>query len=270
MINWCCYCNTFIEQIEPLDDFRVSHGICPKCAEGVMSGEIDGAVDERVNDFYRDIFRLAKKGREVEVSEVMARAQELDVQQSDLYLGILQPLLWRIGQVFEAGRITVEQEHLFSESVQKLLVQFGEAGVSPPVQAVLFPAAGNTHTIGINFLCRLLLDRVEIKTTVIDRGPNGPDELSALLSRYQPNMLGISAALPEHAAYIADVARWMEELTPGGQCRLLAGGPAVAVLGTDPAAWGLPADAEICAPSGVLGFLQNLKGAAAPGAPHPA
>lgn len=35
MIKICAWCKEEVGEVEPFDDKRVTHGMCPKCAEGM-------------------------------------------------------------------------------------------------------------------------------------------------------------------------------------------------------------------------------------------
>ncbi len=51
MIKWCAYCQQFMTEVEPFDDYRMTHGICSTCqprledfgpaAKDALAGVID-------------------------------------------------------------------------------------------------------------------------------------------------------------------------------------------------------------------------------------
>ncbi|MDZ7643427.1 MAG: B12-binding domain-containing protein [Woeseiaceae bacterium] len=71
---------------------------------------------------------------------------------------MLQPTLYEIGRRFEAGEISVAEEHRVSQFVQASIdaVEARGAGTDAKPQVLLATAPGNTHTIGTRFLAKAL------------------------------------------------------------------------------------------------------------------
>lgn len=114
MFRWCSYCQNLIGETEPLNDYRISHGICVKCNQ-------DAKVQTSKNNFHRarTIFDLLEKARvDGNVDACGTKIDQLlgfSLKPSDIIVGILQPALYRIGELWEQGEITAAEEHRFTE-----------------------------------------------------------------------------------------------------------------------------------------------------------
>ena len=76
-----------------------------------------------VRTFFRSMQGIARSGSRVEVDEILQESRRLRMPPMDLLLGILQPLLVEIGQLWEAGQVTVAVEHRFSALAGQLVAQ---------------------------------------------------------------------------------------------------------------------------------------------------
>ena len=50
MIRQCAWCNKNMGEVEPLEDKRITHGICPDCYETIMQPQLEEAREERDDD----------------------------------------------------------------------------------------------------------------------------------------------------------------------------------------------------------------------------
>lgn len=254
MIRWCSYCNSFLGQIEPYEDYRISHGLCESCLQSFSAGTI--AINREVVAFYEGLFEDALQAEPIGVDAVLHQAAELQLPRGDLLLGVLHPLLCRIGAEYQAGRLSIEQEHLFSSAVNGVLQFFSDDSNGMPSPVVLFPARHNEHTIGMKFVHHVLRDRSHLRSVVIPT-PTDADELLAVLGGYRPKLLGISVALPQQVSYVREVADWLAAVECELRPRIVVGGPAVPdLVGGDDRF--LPEGVEICDPHDVDSFLNRV------------
>jgi hypothetical protein len=86
MIRWCAYCRTYLDEIAPVDDFGISHSLRAAAAVG-------------------DVARAG---------EMLDQGLSIGLRPVDLALGMLQPLLHRIGAEWALGRATGAEEHRFT------------------------------------------------------------------------------------------------------------------------------------------------------------
>jgi methanogenic corrinoid protein MtbC1 len=136
-----------------------------------------------------------------------------------------------MGQYFESGKISVEQEHLFSKTINEVIssltVESGEGGDG----VVLFPADENIHSIGLNFFRFLVIQKVSGCVEVLDRGPRTLDEFVKMIEKRHPKIMGIGFALPTQIDYLRQILHWCDEYK--GVCNIpliMAGGPAASEI----------------------------------------
>lgn len=224
MIRFCCYCQSFIGQLQPYDDFNVSHGICEKCASIDLDlvGE-DLPLDVKV--FYDALFSKVMQGEAVSPEEIVRQSTLLNLKQKDVFLGILHPLLWQIGKAYESGRLSVEQEHLFTHAVENYLSFLPEPeSDTGSADILVFPAASNHHTIGAEFFKRLIEDNAGLTVKALTEPPLTQEQLKRQLDETNARIVGVSIALPDQIIYVKELAKW---LTPMHDIRLVIGGPAI-------------------------------------------
>ncbi len=115
----------------------------------------------------------------------------------DFYLQIIRPALYHIGILWEKGEITVAEEHLATAIVGRITsniytkFRFGEQKKG---KIILTAAPNEFHEVG----GRIVADLLEIKGwDVLYLGANTPEkELLKLIRKVEPQILGISVAMP--------------------------------------------------------------------------
>lgn len=250
MIRWCSYCQSFLGQSEPFEDYNVSHDICGPCGEHI--DDFDPTPGAPLRAFYDDLFTSVRQGRKIEPRSVVETVDRLGVSRGDAYLGILHPLLWRVGREFQRGRLSVAQEHLFSETVESVLEILEFDGERKPCHVLMVLAPQNEHTIGLQIMLRLIDEQTDLIPAWTD-APRASGELSALLSTYNPRIFGVSAALPEQLTYLRSVRDWVEDVPSTLRPHLAVGGPAV-VTGSE----AIPSEFAVCEPYDVPYGLTQL------------
>jgi MerR family transcriptional regulator, light-induced transcriptional regulator len=112
---------------------------------------------------------------------------------------ILCPLLHTVGERWERGLLSVAEEHLVTEAVRSRLGHLlGDAGGGVRGVAVLACAPGERHELGL-MMAAIVLRRDGWK--VVYLGADTPfDDAFALAQRISARVLGLSLAMPEHAA----------------------------------------------------------------------
>lgn len=149
-------------------------------------------------------------------------------------VGVVQPALYRIGDLWQANRIGIAQEHLATAISQHVLaaLTMEEEGLPPHGgSCVLACVAGNRHGLGL----RMVADGLELAGwRVRYLGADTPGTaLLRELEREPAEVLALSASLPEHVADLRElVAECRTRL--GRACpRILVGGLILNRLGTD-------------------------------------
>ena len=165
MIKWCAYCQSYMGESAPFDKHSLTHGLCASCAaKGVATGpDISDRLRPLAN-FFQKIRKESRDGIETPPAEWITKGLALGLKPADLLLGIMQPLLYEIGEAWARGEVTVATEHRFSafaETLTGLLYvyapELGKNRQSHAPDIVLTNADGNYHTLGIKFLEMRLL-----------------------------------------------------------------------------------------------------------------
>jgi len=229
MIKWCSYCFRFIRECEPYDQFLISHGVCQAClAKGVTKGDIDKKNLHEFKTFFSSLQATARYGGSAQVSRILAESRRLGIPPMDLLLGLFQPLLVEIGELWATGQVTVSTEHRFSALVGDLLAQLrSEAPRNPePVspRLILINASDNYHTLGLQ-MADTFFTTCGLATLSITPGLPSK-EILELIAFHQPEAVGFSLALHTQMKPVGEVAACIRKL-PAPPRYLLLGGAAV-------------------------------------------
>ena len=154
MIRWCAYCQQFLAEEEPLDCYQISYGVCPACKPKIQTfSETDHEHLEAIVAFYIRLEECALAGTNLEVSSLLAEGGNLGIRPLDLLMGMAQPLLAKIGDLWAANQVSVHTEHRFSALVADLATQVRVASRGEILRAapelLLITAEENFHTLGV-------------------------------------------------------------------------------------------------------------------------
>ena len=172
--------------------------------------------------------KIARSDGQPDMDEILKESRRLHIPPMDLILGILQPLLVEIGELWVTGQVTVATEHRFSELVSDLMVHIridrpGDPSPASP-HLILINAEGNAHFLGL-MMAEYFFKACGIPTfTVIPGVPI--NDIMELLALHKPQALGVSVALPSQMNYVQEVAREIRSLKDP-PVHILVGGPAV-------------------------------------------
>ncbi len=138
-----------------------------------------------------------------------------------LYSRVISPAMWRIGNLWEEGAITVADEHLATALTHRVMASaygstFGRA-TSTPGRILLAAVAGQHHSLGL----RMAADVLELAGyEVIYLGGDVPLEaLVGAIEAREPELVGLSSTLPPEDSSLA-----------GAIARLQADFPALPIL----------------------------------------
>lgn len=160
--------------------------------------------------------------------EGLQLAQELIHTPKDLedfYFQVIQPCMYRVGDLWETGELSVAQEHLVSALVARIM-----ATVYPQVKPVPFDkgkalvtsAPNEFHEMG----ARMLADCLELDGWEVDYlGANTPQaDLLAFLSRSQPFLAAISITMPFNLDRAVEIIAAIKNHPELQKVRVLVGG----------------------------------------------
>ena len=231
MIRWCSYCQAFLGEIRPLDSMVVTHGVCPTCAAAAEASDAsaDALVDATndVRDLMNRIFHSAARGDDGAIATLLVEAGERRLAPESVLVGLLQPALYRAGEEWRDGAMSIAAEHRLTLWCERFLVQLpAPPSAKQSLDALILTMPGNTHTIGPRVAAQLLAMRGLAVNVIVPEIPVG--EMVEEIERLRPRVIGISCALatslPEADDLLAQLAA---RIDPGWPRRFLLGGFAV-------------------------------------------
>jgi methanogenic corrinoid protein MtbC1 len=145
-----------------------------------------------------------------------------------LYQQVIGPAMYELGRLWEEGVITVADEHLATALTHRVL-----AALRPPElleqpfqvrsgqpRALLAAVQGEQHALGLRMAADLLEDR---GCQVAYLGADVPTEaVLQAIHTLSPDLLGLSATMPESARHLEDIVELVREEHP--ELPLLLGG----------------------------------------------
>ena len=248
MLSWCSFCQQLIDEIPPYEDFSITHGMCAACAvneKALIESDVSHAL--MLRDVQARLFEAGRRGDLIEAERI------IEVCHVDILIGLIAPNLYKIGEDWKRGAVTVADEHRFtsfSERVFEIIANkiFSELpdGVEQTEQAdiLLINAPGNRHTLGIRILALWLLSKGASAHPVV-RFLN-VEEILTLVRTRRPRYLLISMALAEQRESVVTIAARVAALPANARPKIIVGGNAVKL--------GFVRDIPSCA------FITDLRG----------
>jgi methanogenic corrinoid protein MtbC1 len=226
---WCAYCQRYIGESSPFDDHSLSHGLCPSCDAANAFGKPLSPGVGRIRELHARLRACVLAGDLEAASALVDASAALGIRPLDLALGMMQPVLQEIGELWAQGRLDVAHEHVATGLVQRLLElaysRFPESARLRNADApavLLCTAPSNRHTIGLD-LVELALTAGGIPTQRMTLAASARD-IAVRVEAVGPKWVGVSIALPSQMADAEDVAASVEALGLGRPPRVVAGG----------------------------------------------
>lgn len=144
---------------------------------------------------------LALSGDAAAATHLVAAAIDRGLTPPELFDQVLAPALRDVGDRWEAGQLTVAQEHAASEVIRDLIAVVGAPRVDTQEQAPVVVAAavaGERHVIGLQMISTLLRSRgyrVHFLGADVDS-----EFLTDAVRRHDPEIVLLSATLDRHLA----------------------------------------------------------------------
>lgn len=202
MLVWCSYCLAFRGEKPPLDDLAMSHGICEDCYRAYALERTDTDKIDALGRLQRNLKKAGEQGDVAAIPALLEEGRAMGIRQVDMLVGLLAPLLWRIGQEWATGQRTVAQEHLFTEWSDDAIRAVGVANPgmllssrSDEPRVLLANAEGNHHVLGLRMLSLWLAER-GIPSRALTPGLPA-DEVAALVDELRPAAIGVSVSIAD-------------------------------------------------------------------------
>ncbi len=130
-----------------------------------------------------------------------------------IYLEVLQPALYEVGDLWASGRMSVAEEHLATATTQVLLARLAPRLRKEPQvgrRAVVASIQGELHALGARFVADFLEGD---GWTVLDLGASTPvDALVAFVDDVRPHVVAISTTLSTNLGAVRDVVSLLRAL----------------------------------------------------------
>lgn len=233
MIHWCAYCQTYRGESAPFDVFSVTHGICERCMAAKRYDDSRSiAAAKRLAAFFERSSGAALSGTALRPDLLLAEAEELGVRPLDMLVGLLQPLLYQLGELWASGRVPVSTEHELSMTTEVIAMSVRQRLLAPSAldptakpEFLLVASDGNYHTLGLRIVEVHLLSSGHSTRLVLPGLPT--PEVAALVRALEPRVLGISTCRDDDVELLRGLRALLDELEPGKRPRLLVGGHAI-------------------------------------------
>jgi methanogenic corrinoid protein MtbC1 len=245
MIRWCFSCQRYIGEKPPLEDYSITHTICENCArEGRTEEDANIIASKAIAKFYDRLQAASVAGELLQASELVNEGLALGLKIRDLAWGMLQPLLYRNGELWAKGRLSVAKEHRFTETALAATEMLFEKEPalsqrrqhrSPDVLLVM--AEGNYHSLGAR-MAELGLCLQSYNTLTVSPGLPAR-EVVALVGSLHPRVVGVSVSLAPQMRSVRELKGLLEALPEEHRPRLIIGGSALRLGLEVPDAWGI-------------------------------
>lgn len=172
----------------------------------------------------------ALSGRRSVAVEVVTEALRDGVSAHEVTLGILGPAQIELGRLWEAGEVSVSQEHFTTAVTQTCLSTLAArpAHVASTGRRMVAAAVGGEgHDVGLRMLSELMAHQGWETSHV---GANVPvDDLVGFVANTHPDVLALSATMPGHLLMVREVIDLLREDERCADVRVLVGGRAFAL-----------------------------------------
>jgi methanogenic corrinoid protein MtbC1 len=158
---------------------------------------------------------------------VLDRALGAGLPPQDLYMGVLQPALYEVGERWSRAEISIAQEHLVTAATQALMAQMADrlgGGRRRKATVLVACAEQEMHAVGARMVADFL--HADGWDVIFLGALTPPVELAALARERQVVAVALSAALPERIPLLARACAALSVLDP--RPLVLAGGQAFA------------------------------------------
>ena len=230
MIRWCAYCQSYLGECEPFADFSLTHCICAKCVAGGKAEEkgVSGRM-RSLTSFFQALRSEVRTGIKSDPGEWVKKGFAMGVKPEDLLIGLIQPALYEIGELWSKGEVTVAIEHRFSSFAEEMVSavyrhypELAKNRQAKKPDVLLTNADGNYHTLGLKFLEVSLLSR-GLKTYTVLPGLPGR-EILELVRALKPKTLGLSVSLLPQLRAVREFAVELTKIPKADRPLLLLGG----------------------------------------------
>jgi methanogenic corrinoid protein MtbC1 len=233
MIIWCSYCQIFIGETEPYHNFSLSHGICEQCEKSIATAhEKTINLARELGEIHKTIRSAARRNDLEAVELAIEHANAAGIRSADILMGVLSPLLYKIGLAWQRGNITIKEEHHFTEFAEKIykLIAAKTQSALPPTNTserpiLLMNTTTNAHNLGVRFVS-LWLESLGLRSKIVEM-PKNYHDLERNIHEYAPKFLLISLSIADQRDEVVSLVQGVHRLPKALQPKIIIGGYAV-------------------------------------------
>lgn len=180
-------------------------------AEGPARREADKAV-RRLSRTYQDALTIADAGGAGRVAR-QALGEGMGV--AGLYQRVIAPAMWRIGELWEQGTISVADEHLATALTHQAMASIYGPSLGhkvKPGRILMAAVEGEQHALGL----RMAADVIELagyETIYLGADVPTADLLLAIAAR-SPDLVGLSATMPSSISALDRAIAEIQHVNP--------------------------------------------------------
>ena len=199
MIRWCCYCQAFLGEVPPFDSVGLTHGICKLCTARLGADENLHDTTAEARDLMNRIFDCASRADAAAIPALLEEAKARGLATSSVLVGLLQPVLYRAGDAWRQGSMSIAAEHALTLWCECFFAQLPvQAPAKSSLDLIIFSVPENDHSIGPRFAGELLNERGITTRVVVPTLPI--EDMVAEVERLRPRAVGLSCAVEESLA----------------------------------------------------------------------
>jgi methanogenic corrinoid protein MtbC1 len=231
MMKWCAWCQQFLHELPPYDNFGITHGLCPACEAAHPEPFAMDVVKRAIvlGDIFEALQSAGQREDVAAATRIVDDAIAANCRPIDILLGMISPMLYEVGEAWKRGALSVEEEHRFT-AFSKQIVALVEARmrgmtVPPPANAThffLMNAPGNRHELALRILS-IWLEHRDASVRVLEHDLD-QDTLLRDIAAARPRYLLISMALIDQSDAVAAIAAAVQALPEEIRPKTVVGG----------------------------------------------
>jgi methanogenic corrinoid protein MtbC1 len=199
-----------------------------------MLTDSDMAYAFRLKAIQGELFEAGCRDDLNAARQIIGIARHAGTREVDILVGIIAPMLYRIGEDWKRGAISVAEEHRFTAFCEKILnivpgnrlpLNLLTAGQEKRREILLINAPGNYHTLAIRILALWLSDK-GMPAHTLDEAFDVSDLIIAICD-IRPRILLISMALAEQVPGVIAIIERIGDLPEPMRPKIMVGGYAV-------------------------------------------
>jgi methanogenic corrinoid protein MtbC1 len=177
-----------------------------------LASAVEAAAEPSLDPLARDYLDQVLAGRRDRATELVRAAIRAGTDVGDVLVDVLEAAQREIGRRWQAGQLSVAQEHYCTAVTQLVMTElypFLFSGRPTDQRIVAVNAPGSLHQVGLHMVVDLL-ERAGWATTCLD-AEVGPEQLPDALVEAGATAVAISASMPAQLAAVRSLVAAVRE-----------------------------------------------------------